>query len=139
MVKRLLIKARVPGGFWLPGSIVVEDVGDDPVVSVGVVSGGDMESDVDEGVAVGVGVEAPVVSDGIGVKPVLVGDDGGGRVQVQVTGTEFTRSPFVAAPVNTKVSLAGQGRFEIVTVTPGGTVPPCGMKVAEPEACQCML
>lgn len=87
----------------------------------------------------------PEVGDGVGVIPVLVGDgdgdgvDDGGSVQVQVTGALITRPPFVAVPVNTKVSLAGQGRFEIVTVTPGGTVPPCGMNVAEPEACQFML
>ena len=100
-----------------------------------------MERDVDEDVAVGVGV--PGVSDGVGVIPVVAGDgdgvDDGGSVQVQVTGTLITRSLFVAVPENTKVSLAGQGRFEIVTVTPGGTVPPCGMNVAEPEACQFML
>ena len=102
-----------------------------------------MERDVDEDVGVGVVVGVPGVGDGVGVIPVLVGDgdgvDDGGSVQVQVTGTLITRPPFVAVPVNTKVSLAGQGRFEIVTVTPGGTVPPCGMNVAEPEACQFML
>jgi len=104
-----------------------------------------VERDVDEDVGVGVVVGVPEVGDGVGVIPVLVGDgdgdgvDDGGSVQVQVTGTLITRPPFVAVPVNTKVSLAGQGRFEIVTVTPGGTVPPCGMNVAEPEACQFML
>ena len=102
-----------------------------------------MERDVDEDVGVGVVVGDPGVGDGVGVIPVLVGDgdgvDDGGSVQVQVTGTLITRSPFVAVPVNAKVSLAGQGRFEIVTVTPGGTVPPCGMNVAEPEAFQFIL
>jgi len=104
-----------------------------------------VERDVDEDVGVGVVVGVPEVGDGVGVIPVLVGDgdgdgvDDGGSVQVQVTGALITRPPFVAVPVNTKVSLAGQGRFEIVTVTPGGTVPPCGMNVAEPEACQFML
>ena len=102
-----------------------------------------MERDVDEDVAVGVVVGVPGVGDGVGVIPVLVGDgdgvDDGGSVQVQVTGTGVTRPPFAAVPVNTRVSVAGQGRFEIVTVTPGGTVPPCGMNVAEPEACQFML
>ena len=39
MVKRLLLNAWGSGGFWLPGGIVVEDVGVDPVVSVGVVPG----------------------------------------------------------------------------------------------------
>ena len=98
-----------------------------------------MERDVDEDVAVGVVVGVPGVGDGVGVIPLLVGDGDGGSVQVQVTGTLITRSLFVAVPENTKVSLAGQGRFEIVTVTPGGTAPPCGMNVAEPEACQFML
>jgi hypothetical protein len=91
----------------------------------------------------GVGVGVPGVSDGVGVIPVLAGDgdgvDDGGSVQIQVTGTGFTRSPFIAVPENTKVSLAGQGRFEIVTFASGGTVPPCGLKVAGPEACQWML
>ena len=107
----------------------------DVAESVGVVRGGGMERDDDEGVAVGEGVGVTGVSEGVGAIPVLVGDDGG-SVQVQVTGTGITRSPFVAVPENTKVSLAGQGRFEIVTFTPGGTVPACGLKVAGPEACQ---
>ena len=143
MVNRLLLNARESGGFWLPGGIVVEDVGVDPVVSVGVVPGWGVERGVDEDVAVGVGVGVPGVGDGVGVIAVLVGGGGGvgdgGSVQVQVTGTGVTLSPFAAVPVNTRVSLAGQGRFEIVTVTPGGTVPPCGVNAAEPEACQFML
>ena len=143
MVKRLLLNARESGGFWLPGGIVVEDVGVDPVVSVGVVPGWGVERGVDEDVAVGVGVGVPGVGDGVGVIAVLVGGGGdvgdGGSVQVQVTETGVTRPPFAAVPVNTRVSLAGQGRFEIVTVTPGGTVPPCGVNAAEPEACQFML
>ena len=141
MVKRLLLNARESGGFWLPGGTVVEDVGVDPVVSVGVVPGWGVERGVDEDVAVGVGVGVPGVGDGVGVTAVLVGGGvgAGGSVQVQVTGTGVTLSSFAAVPVNTRVSLAGQGRFEIVTVTPGGTVPPCGVNAAEPEACQFML
>lgn len=138
MVKRLL-NAWEAGGFWLPGGIVVEEVGVDPVASVGVVPGWGVERG---DVAVGVGVGVPGVGDGVGVTPVLAGGGGvddGGSVQVQVTGTGVTRPPFAAVPVNTRVSVAGQGRFEIVTVTPGGTVPPGGVNVAEPEAFQFML
>ena len=41
-----------------------------------------MERDVDEDVAVGVVVEVPGVSDGVGVIPVLVGDSDGDGVDV---------------------------------------------------------
>src|SRR5207302_1631615 len=88
MVKRLLLNARESGGFWLPGGIVVEDAGVDPVVSVGVVPGWGVERGVDEDVAVGVGVGVPGVGDGVGVIAVLVGGGGGvgdgGSVQVHV-------------------------------------------------------